>query len=70
VILPIADDVADVWRDVKRGLLALGEGHRPDDVTWQWRFDFYSHWGRHATEALRALHARLADEGGPGSLRS
>jgi hypothetical protein len=65
VMLPLADDLADIWRDLKPGLLALERGAAPNSVTWEWRFDFYSHWGRHATEALRAIHARLADSGGP-----
>ena len=43
----------------------LAEGAPEGDVVWEWRFGFYSHWGRHATEALRALHARLADRLGP-----
>jgi hypothetical protein len=63
--LPLWDDLADVWRDVKQGLLAL-EGDAPvEDVVWEWRWGFWMHWGAHATEALRALHARLAEEGGP-----
>jgi hypothetical protein len=65
VMLPLADDLADIWRDLKPGLLALERGAAPNNVTWEWRFGFYSHWGRHATEALRAIHARLADNGGP-----
>ena len=65
VMLPLADDLADVWRDVKQGLVALDAGASETDVIWEWRFSFYSHWGRHATEALRVLHARLADSGGP-----
>jgi hypothetical protein len=65
VMLPLADDLVDIWRDLKQGLLALEDGAAPEDVVWEWRFGFYSHWGRHATEALRALHARLAEQGGP-----
>ncbi len=71
VLLPLGDDLADVWRDLKRGLLALHAGSRADDVAWEWRFSFHTHWGRHATEALRAVHARLADAGGrsdPGAV--
>jgi hypothetical protein len=64
VLLALADDLADIWRDLKQGLRALDDGAPPDDVTWEWRFGFYTHWGRHATEALRALHARLAERGG------
>jgi hypothetical protein len=62
---PLTDDLVDVWADVKRGLVALDLGAPEVDVLWQWRFDFYAHWGRHATDALRALHARLAETGGP-----
>jgi hypothetical protein len=67
VTLPLGDDLADIWGDLKEGLLALESGVPPDDVIWEWRFGFYTHWGRHATEALRALHARLADDGGPAA---
>ena len=63
--LPLWDDLADVWRDLKAGLLALDDGAPVDDVVWEWRWGFYMHWGEHATEALRALHAHLAEEGGP-----
>jgi Domain of unknown function (DUF5063) len=65
VLLPLADDLTDIWRDLKQGLIALEAGAPSEDVTWEWRFGFYTHWGRHATEALRALHSHLADEGGP-----
>jgi hypothetical protein len=65
VLLSLADDLADIWRDLKHGLLALACGAPPADVTWEWRFGFSTHWSRHATEALRAVHARLADAGGP-----
>jgi hypothetical protein len=65
VMLTLADDLADVWRDMKHGLAALDSGASDTDVIWEWRFSFYSHWGRHATEALRVLHARLADDDGP-----
>lgn len=69
VLLPLADDLVDIWRDLKRGLLALEGGVPPSDVTWEWRFGFYTHWGRHATEALRAVHALVADDGGPARTR-
>jgi hypothetical protein len=61
VLLTLADDLADIWRDLKRGLLALDAGASIEDVIWEWRYRFYTHWGRHATEALRALRPRLLD---------
>ena len=65
VMLTLGDDLADIWLDLKPGLAGLQAGAPVGDVIWDWRFTFYTHWGRHATEALRALHARLADDGGP-----
>jgi hypothetical protein len=56
----LANDIADVYRDVKEGLdcqdldLAL-----LSDAIWEWRIGFYSHWGRHAINALRTSHFLL-----------
>src|SRR5438552_9851214 len=52
---------ADIYRDVKNGLLAeqAVAAARPNDVLWTWRFDFESHWATHAADALRALQAAL-----------
>lgn len=56
LMLPLADDLADIWRDIKSVLLHLESGGASDDAVWQWRFDFTTHWGSHACEALRAVH--------------
>jgi hypothetical protein len=53
----LADDLADIYRDVLDGRRAestIGKA-RPNDVMWYWRFGFISHWSRHASGALRAL---------------
>jgi hypothetical protein len=53
----LADDLADIWFDVKRGLLtfeANGEAALAD-VQWSWKFPFETHWGRHVTGAMAAL---------------
>ena len=55
-----ADDLAGIYQDVAVGLAALERGVAEDDVVWEWRFGFWSHWSRHAVAALRALWARLA----------
>ncbi len=52
------DDLADVWRDLKAGLLGLDAGIAPEVVAWEWRLGHRIHWGRHAVEAIRALHVR------------
>lgn len=59
----IADDFADIYADIKPGLLAYDLGRLPQAV-WHWRFAWSIHWGEHATSALRALHSyqTTADE--------
>ena len=56
----LADDIADIYRDLKEGLV-LGETQEasPGDNVWHWRLGFFSHWGKHAIDALRTIHFRL-----------
>lgn len=56
----INDDLADIWRDLKEGLMALDQGGPEADILWQWRWGYYNHWGEHATQGLAVLHARLS----------
>lgn len=51
----LADDVLDVYRDIRRGL-AMWDDSQKQDAIWEWRFHFDVHWGDHAIDALRALH--------------
>lgn len=55
------DDLADIYRDLKEGLLvSSGIGAADiEEATWHWRFLFLTHWGDHLTDALRALHRVL-----------
>ena len=55
-VADLADDLADIWRDLKRGLLLFQAGNVAA-ACWQWRQSFWSHWGQHATGALHALHS-------------
>jgi len=57
----LADDLAAIYGDVALGL-HLHERGRVDDALWQWGFGFQSHWGQHASSAIRALHGYLAQE--------
>jgi hypothetical protein len=59
VTADLADDLADVWRDLKRGLLLYQAGHW-DAAVWEWHLHFDSHWGHHATGALYALQTWLS----------
>jgi hypothetical protein len=52
----LADGLSDVWSDVRRGLELYEAGLVPE-AGWSWRFDFETHWGAHAANALAALHA-------------
>jgi hypothetical protein len=60
VVGDLADDLADIYRDIKAGLWLYDHGHTTQAV-WAWRYTFQIHWGRHATNALYALHAWSAD---------
>ena len=55
----LADDFADIYRDLKAGLLKWSRGER-DAAVWHWRFDFEAHWGEHASGALRAIHVQAS----------
>jgi len=61
----LADDLADIYRDLHAGLLLYGDG-RHDEAAWEWRFHFEVHWGQHALDALRALHAFSSSSSAPG----
>lgn len=51
----LADDLADVWRDLKEGLMLRDQS--PESAAWQWRFNFEIHWGHHASAGLYALQS-------------
>jgi len=55
----LADDLADTYRDLKEGLLQQQCGARVEEIIWDWRLHFYSHWGKHAMDALLTCHFRL-----------
>jgi len=56
----LADDIADIYRDVSAGLALFDAGH-VNEAQWEFRFSFLTHWGRHASGAIRALHCWYAD---------
>jgi uncharacterized protein DUF5063 len=62
VTADLADDLADVWGDLKGGLLLLHQGDRVG-ATWHWAFHFSAHWGHHATAALYALQSWFSQVG-------
>jgi len=58
----LADDIADIYRDLKEGI-TLSEARQalPEDNIWEWRLGFYSHWGKHAIDALLTIHFLLEE---------
>jgi hypothetical protein len=56
----VIDDLADIWLDLELGLRFFDRGDR-DAAAWHWVLMFESHWGRHATGAVYALHCWLVD---------
>lgn len=64
VTASLADDVADIYQDIRGGLVKWERGES-GEALWGWRFHLEVHWGEHATGALRALHARAAWWDGP-----
>lgn len=56
------DDVADVWRDLRRGLDLFDRGF-PAAACWSWRFHFGVHWGEHLVGAQRALFLAIRQGG-------
>jgi hypothetical protein len=61
VVNSLADDLADIYRDLKAGL-SIFEANHPIDAAWEWRFGFQTHWGHHLVGAQRAIHEYLAEE--------
>ena len=59
VVGDVADDIADIYRDVITGL-RLFDASLVDDALWEWGFGFRTHWGKHASSAIRVLHCWLA----------
>lgn len=55
VYASFADDLADIYQDIKYGLRLFEAGHSAEAV-WEWKFNFKIHWGWHLLGAQRAIH--------------
>jgi hypothetical protein len=57
----LADDLADIYSDLGKGLEQVPDPPKsiPEQDIWNWRFTFYSHWGHHLLDTLRAIHAMI-----------
>lgn len=67
-VVSLADDLTDIYRDLKKGLDSA-EQLDPVDIVWGWRFSFWTHWGEHASRALAAVHLLLEHAGASAAYR-
>ena len=53
----LADDLADIYWDIKPGLVDCRTRRKGalDAAVWHWQFKQRFHWGRHAVDAMKAL---------------
>jgi hypothetical protein len=60
----LTDDILAVYIDLKEPLLMLDRDGPTAmaDAVWEWQFEFVAHWGGHASDALRAIHAAIRDD--------
>jgi hypothetical protein len=59
VVNDLSGDLASIYRDIADGMALHAEG-RPADAFDHWSRSFRNHWGRHANEAIHALHCHFA----------
>ena len=55
----LTDDLSDIYGDLWTGLALRDRGAAAQDVIWQWRFSFTSHWQDHALGAMRSIREVL-----------
>ena len=52
----LAGDISEIYYDLKENLQLEEKGVTSGDLLWELRESFREHWGRHATEALKAIY--------------
>lgn len=55
----LANDLFEIYEDLKEDIALVKGGAHPSDIAWSWRESFREHWGNHATDALRAIYWRV-----------
>lgn len=63
VVGSLANDIADIYRDLAEGFAAVEAGGTTESGLWEWRVGFASHWGRHAAHTLYGVYV-LTHPGG------
>lgn len=52
----LAGDLSEIYFDLKNNLQLEKTGVSRGDLLWDLRESFQTHWGRHATDALKAMY--------------
>ena len=52
----LSQDISEIYSDMKDNLEIAGRCAINADVVWTLRDDFRHHWGKHAVDALKAIH--------------
>lgn len=52
----LSEDLSEIAADLQNGMREFEAG-RTGNAVFEWKFGLNSHWGNHAVDALRALHA-------------
>ena len=52
----LSADLSEIYFDLKCDLNFDKTGISQADFAWELRFSFWSHWGRHALDALKAMY--------------
>ena len=52
----LADDLTDIYCELKHGLLQLDKHADPERILGHWRSGYRFHWGRHLVDAERHLY--------------
>jgi len=53
----LSGDIAEIYLDLKDAISLLTNGTAAEDVYFDWRLTFHSHWSRHAANALKVTLA-------------
>ena len=56
----LSDDILDIYKDVKEGLVLYEKGEELEAL-WQLKFSFHSHWMTHALDAMKTIHSLLRE---------
>ncbi|MSQ32789.1 MAG: DUF5063 domain-containing protein [Dehalococcoidia bacterium] len=55
--LPISDDLADIYVDLKSQLHNFEDvGEHRIYAIWEWKFGFQNHWGKHLLSTMKPIH--------------